>query len=252
MRDHWHSTGYLSQAAPYVHFGLGEVAVVDELSITWPSGHVDVLRDLPVNQRIRVVEYGTENGVPALPAPALRVSGGDREVELSWDVQAGAGFDRFLVTRTREGAPGGTVAVVEAEAGRVDYRWVDREVIDGGTYRYTVIAERGDFRVESASVVIDVRVLAPRLAVRPASPNPFNPRTVLAYRTSADAVRVSLRIVDARGRVVTDFVPGAPGGWQEITWDGTDAQGRPVASGSYRFVVESDGRVATTPLTLIR
>jgi hypothetical protein len=38
------------------HFGLGERTTVDRLEIRWPSGQVDVLTDLPVDQKIRVIE----------------------------------------------------------------------------------------------------------------------------------------------------------------------------------------------------
>ena len=39
-----------------VHFGLGERTQVDELEIRWPSGQVDLLTDIPVDQKIRVIE----------------------------------------------------------------------------------------------------------------------------------------------------------------------------------------------------
>ncbi|MEW6755239.1 MAG: FG-GAP-like repeat-containing protein [Candidatus Latescibacterota bacterium] len=39
-----------------VHFGLGQRTRVDRLEIRWPAGQVDVLRDVPTDQRIRVVE----------------------------------------------------------------------------------------------------------------------------------------------------------------------------------------------------
>ena len=38
------------------HFGLGERTQVDRLEIRWPSGQVDVLADIPADQRIRVFE----------------------------------------------------------------------------------------------------------------------------------------------------------------------------------------------------
>jgi len=38
------------------HFGLGSRTQVDELEIRWPSGQVDVLSDIPADQKIRVVE----------------------------------------------------------------------------------------------------------------------------------------------------------------------------------------------------
>ncbi len=38
------------------HFGLGESTQVDRLEIRWPSGQVDVLRDIPADQKIRIFE----------------------------------------------------------------------------------------------------------------------------------------------------------------------------------------------------
>ena len=38
------------------HFGLGQQAQVDRLEIRWPSGQVDLLRDIPADRKIRVIE----------------------------------------------------------------------------------------------------------------------------------------------------------------------------------------------------
>ena len=48
---------YYSQNDLRVHFGLGDAAKVDSLEIRWPSGKVDVLKDLAVN-KLYVVEEG--------------------------------------------------------------------------------------------------------------------------------------------------------------------------------------------------
>lgn len=45
------SRGYLSSPEPVLHFGLGEAVVVKRLTIRWPSGAVQVLENLPANQR---------------------------------------------------------------------------------------------------------------------------------------------------------------------------------------------------------
>jgi len=50
---------YLSQNDLRVAFGLGEKAVVDLLEIQWPSGAVDRLHNLAVDQFIRIQEGGT-------------------------------------------------------------------------------------------------------------------------------------------------------------------------------------------------
>ena len=45
-----------SQSEPVAHFGLGDHTQVDTLEIRWPSGQVDVLTDIPVDQKVRVFE----------------------------------------------------------------------------------------------------------------------------------------------------------------------------------------------------
>jgi hypothetical protein len=48
--------GYFSQNDLRVHFGLGKAEKVDLLEIRWPSGHVDTLHNIGVNQLIFVKE----------------------------------------------------------------------------------------------------------------------------------------------------------------------------------------------------
>jgi enediyne biosynthesis protein E4 len=51
------SGGYgFKQNEMVAHFGLGERTQVDQLEIRWPSGQVDVLTDIPVDQKIRIIE----------------------------------------------------------------------------------------------------------------------------------------------------------------------------------------------------
>jgi len=48
--------GYISQSDLRVHFGLGKAEKVDVLEMHWPSGQVDTLKDVKVNQLIYVKE----------------------------------------------------------------------------------------------------------------------------------------------------------------------------------------------------
>lgn len=69
-----------------------------------------------------------------------------------------------------------------------------------------------------------------RLAV---VPNPFNPSTMLRYALPAPA-RVSVLIVDARGRLVRSLtLGGRPAGDGTLSWDGRDEHGRALPSGVY-------------------
>ncbi|MDY0110976.1 MAG: S8 family serine peptidase [Candidatus Krumholzibacteria bacterium] len=91
----------------------------------------------------------------------------------------------------------------------------------------------------------------PRLL--PNAPNPFNPRTTLAYELAATS-SISLRIFDAAGRFVrmlVDESAQAPG-FYSVTWDGRDQQGRDVAGGVYFSLLRSGGTSAVGRLVLVR
>lgn len=49
-------SSYCSQNSPVVHFGLGNAATVDSLEILWLSGTHQVLRNVPANRVIHIVE----------------------------------------------------------------------------------------------------------------------------------------------------------------------------------------------------
>jgi hypothetical protein len=59
---------YLSQNDPRLHFGLGAATVMDEVEISWPSGKVQSLRNLPADFIYTVVEGGGIQGKLALPS----------------------------------------------------------------------------------------------------------------------------------------------------------------------------------------
>ena len=54
---------YLSSSSELVHFGLGDATTVESLTVRWPSGVVDVFRNLPTRQRV-VVREGEAGNVP--------------------------------------------------------------------------------------------------------------------------------------------------------------------------------------------
>ncbi len=62
-------TSYMSASDPRIHFGLGKRSKVESLVITWPSGQVDKLVNLPIDQIIAVKE-----GVGIVPRPFPKVS----------------------------------------------------------------------------------------------------------------------------------------------------------------------------------
>ncbi len=66
-----------------------------------------------------------------------------------------------------------------------------------------------------------------------AYPNPFNPATTIAFILPQPAT-VQLDIFDLNGRLVTTIADGSFGvGRHQATWDGSNTNGEPVASGVY-------------------
>ncbi len=50
------TSGYLSQNDPRMHFGLAKNQIVDRIEIKWPSGKLQVLENIKVNQILTVKE----------------------------------------------------------------------------------------------------------------------------------------------------------------------------------------------------
>lgn len=50
------ASSYLSSSDPRIHFGLGELSLLETVTIRWPSGRVEELHDVSADQIVRVVE----------------------------------------------------------------------------------------------------------------------------------------------------------------------------------------------------
>jgi hypothetical protein len=93
---------------------------------------------------------------------------------------------------------------------------------------------------------------AARLGIESVQPNPFNPRTTIAF-SIPKLGPTRLWIADARGRRVGTLIEETlAAGPHEKIWDGTDARGVPVASGTYYVRLEHPAGHRSMPLTLVR
>jgi hypothetical protein len=61
---------YMSASDPRIHFGLGKRTKIESLQITWPSGHVDELTNVPVDKII-----GVKEGTGIVPRKFPKVPG---------------------------------------------------------------------------------------------------------------------------------------------------------------------------------
>jgi hypothetical protein len=89
-------------------------------------------------------------------------------------------------------------------------------------------------------------------AVEPPYPNPFNPSVTVSF-TLDKTGRVEVSVYDVRGAKVRTLVQETLGrGPHEAQWMGDDERGLRVGSGVYFVRVESQGRVASRKLVLVR
>ena len=83
------------------------------------------------------------------------------------------------------------------------------------------------------------------------APNPFAGETQIAFRLPAEAP-VDLSVFDTSGRLIATLLSGRlPSGVHQADWNGTDASGQPVASGTYFLRLNAGDQSATRRLSLL-
>lgn len=92
-----------------------------------------------------------------------------------------------------------------------------------------------------------------RTALASVSPNPFNPRTEVAFRLAAPAA-ARLTVFDLRGRMVRELLDGRElaAGRHAAVWDGRDARGRHAPAGLYLVRLRAGAVDDHRKLTLAR
>jgi parallel beta-helix repeat protein len=109
-----------------------------------------------------------------------------------------------------------------------------------------------EFRGEASPPPETVASLPTAYRLYPAYPNPFNPRTTIAYDLP-EADRVTLGVYDLLGREVAVLVRGyRPAGGHQAIWSGRDDRGRPVSSGVYLIRLITPRYTATGKVLLLR
>ncbi len=87
------------------------------------------------------------------------------------------------------------------------------------------------------------------------APNPFNPTTRISFRIPVELAgdHVRLRIINVRGQTVRTLVDAILGaGEHTVTWNGSDGDGRDVATGIYLYRLEVGGTVLVRKMLLLR
>jgi len=101
-------------------------------------------------------------------------------------------------------------------------------------------------------VATDAPATRSAISLAPNFPNPFNPRTVIRFALDRES-EISLRVYDLAGRHVQTIVDETLGAGPHLAqWDGTDLQGREVASGTYLLRLMRGEDVVSRRMSLVR
>ncbi len=94
---------------------------------------------------------------------------------------------------------------------------------------------------------------AQRTALMPPVPNPFNPRTTVAFELEVRTA-ASLRVFTLDGRLIATLLDNVmlEAGRHGAEWDGRAADGQPVAGGQYLLRLEAGDRVEVQKALLLK
>lgn len=199
-------------------------------------------------------DLGCYGGVAARPVAPPRVENArleDGGTMLRWDASDVPDVDAYVIYHSVATDPPLTAESMLATVSHPITEY-DVDAVGGGTYHVVAVDADGHAGGYSDPVTTGTAVGdAPRsLALTSIAPNPFNPRTLIRYDVPRDG-RVTLRIHDARGRVVrtlNDAVLTA--GAHEAVWQGRDDQGAEAAAGVYFLRLDDGQGVRTSKVTL--
>jgi len=111
---------------------------------------------------------------------------------------------------------------------------------------------RGDRDIAVNPVGIDGDLPVAKFGLAQNAPNPFNPKTTIAFNLP-QAAHVSLEIYNVAGRKVATLVDGEmPAGPHAVEWNGKTADGSRVASGVYFYRLESGEKRASKKMVLMK
>lgn len=209
-------------STPNINLGPGEMLALLEVELPAGPRRIDLIA------RDGAVDWGMTLHPANITHHAKSLGG---SVPTAWEAPAGAG-----------------------ESLTVDVEQAGRYVLAVWKAMTTDVDTDGTFRIDwsaGATSTPDV-ARAPRFGLREIAPNPFNPRTSVAFELE-DTVPATLEVFDLRGKHVRRLHRGVlDAGVHRVTWNGLDDRGRSVASGVYFVRLEAAGRVDTRKAVLLK
>ncbi len=131
---------------------------------------------------------------------------------------------------------------------------IDTKNIEPGDYKGSVVVFVSDTIQKGITIPVDLRVMQEKESKLKLYnyPNPFNVHTKISYDLSEMSF-VTLKIYNMRGQKVRTLVNEKQDpGLKHIIWDGTDEMHKVVGSGMFIYTLETDKKVLSKKMLVIR
>ena len=284
LRENGGGIHWAQQDQKRIHFGLAQNQTVSELVIHWPSGIVQKLTDVAVNQVLHVVEDGVQTSIPGdvnrdghvdildllkvmvhfgeKPPTDIRVdTNKDKQVDLEdlvWIIKIIEENQSVAAapTQKHQTDPGSTaisnsVASLSNAAIVFLHSFYQKiEEIPGDATQIALVKRFLEQLLMSVDGPLETRLYANY-------PNPFNPETWIPYQLATDS-DITIRIYDTTGRIVrTLFIGHQISGYylsrsKAVYWDGKNELGEHVASGVYVCELKTPTVTQTRRLVILK
>jgi len=237
----------------------------------WTQGYADL--SAYVGQTVRIGFYltsdGTNCGYTGWYIDDVRIEGVQSPVEgvfyasltesgsvvLRWTIASLSGLESLDIYRAT--SPDGPFARVNDEPIPLSSpgSYEDTSVWPETTFWYELRAHLANGGEDTVGASMATVTTDGRLALRlwEPAPNPLRDATTIQFDIPDDAVRATLVVYDAAGRVVRTLADApAERGRHVVGWDGRDSSGAVTASGIYFLRLAVDGRSETVKAVVVR
>ena len=276
LRENGGGIHWAQQDQKRIHFGLAQNEIVSELAIHWPSGIVQKLTDVPVNQVLQVVENGVQTSLPGdvnqdgqvdiLDILVVIVHFGESpptnpRIDTNNDGQINLEDLVRIIEILEKKQNGATAPTQNTIANRIST--LSEANIDLLYAFYQKIEEMSEDttqieRVRRFLSQLLMPVQGPlQTKLYPNYPNPFNPETWIPYQL-AEGTKITIRIYNTEGKTVRTLFTGhqASGYYLDRSraayWDGRNELGEQVASGVYIYELTTPTFKETKRLVVLK
>jgi len=198
--------------------------------------------------------YSIDNIVPGVPAAFSVVYNSDNNY-LSWQQNTEQDFQYYRVYRSTDASftpdPSNLVQATD------DLTWIDGVANPSAQfYKMTAVDDAGnesDPASPSTATSTQDPVIPNTFVLHQNVPNPFNPATTIHYDVARGGGAVTLRIFDAKGRLVKTLIDGVQSeGQKSVAWSGLNDGGQQVATGVYFYRLTAQGFSQTRRMVLLK